>query len=89
MAKLTKRVYEQKKAAILAKIESVKAELEKLDSTISADNFSAEIGERWNGLHDQEYDLRQELKFLEDDWRRRNWTFADHMQHELVMNNID
>lgn len=93
MTKITEKEYNSRKQELLNKI----TELETLQKeyVLIFNNCSNpqkvidEYGDKWNAAEDQLWELNRELKFLDDEWSRRNWTFSDYMEWELVSNNID
>ena len=99
MTKITKKEYNNQKVTLQTQIIDTKNKLEALlkwSDTLDYNNLTEatrqkiiKIGDYWNGLHDKQRELEQELTFLEDRWDRRNWTGSDWNSWELVINNID
>lgn len=52
-------------------------------------NIINSLSDVFNGVYDLQQNIKQEQKFLEDKWDKRNWTGQDHNEWELVSNNID
>ncbi|WEG18549.1 hypothetical protein PQ478_08705 [Alkalihalophilus pseudofirmus] len=91
MAKITKKEYNRRKQLILDEIKNQNELLESYEKAANEDfeKAHAEIGDKWNEAHDKIYDLEKELKFLDDEWDKRNWSHQDHTEWELITNNID
>jgi uncharacterized protein YukE len=91
MANITKKEYQNRQQEIQSKIDSLEKVLQSLPLETEGipQNIVSLIGETWNTTHDTIEELQQELKFLDDEWSRRNWSYSDHMQHDLITSNID
>jgi len=99
MSKITKREYNTKKVEIEAKILDINKKLTALlkwSDTLDYYNLPEntrqkliKVGDYWNGLHYKRYELEQELRFLEDEWDKRNWTGSDWNSWDLITSNID
>lgn len=87
--KYTKRQYLADLAANdAAMIENEKA-LAAFQSRCDAGEWSDEMSDAWNAEHDKTYEIECERKDIERRWNRRNWTWQDWSEHELVSQNID
>lgn len=42
-----------------------------------------------NRLHDKVTEFDQQIKDLNGQWERRNWTYSDYASYELIQQNID
>jgi DNA repair exonuclease SbcCD ATPase subunit len=99
MSKITKKEYNSRKAELEAELKQVQYKISvlvKWNDTLDYNNLAEQvrqklnkIGDYWNNLNDKEFELEQELQFLEDRWDRRNWTGSDWNSWELVTSNID
>lgn len=90
MTKYTKAQYNRDIANNNEYSSEVKARLNAL--AVFADNggnVTEKISQNWNDLHDREWELQQERETIERRWNRRNWTWQDHSEHDLVTQNID
>lgn len=79
--KITKKVYEARKEAIVSAIKATSAILDMLMAAGQYDSM--------NVFHDAERSLQDDLRFLEQDWNRRNWTQSDYSTYALVCDNVD
>ena len=90
MTKYTKKQY---LADVAANEKSIEENTELLTYFQKAHEFGITITEgvskAWNAAHDRNYDLNNEREDIERRWNRRDWTWQDHSEHELVMLNID
>lgn len=81
MAKITRKKYEARKKAISDALGHV---AKAVDILTAAEQFDG-----LNALHDAEYELVREAKFLEMEWSRRNWNGSDRALSDLVASNVD
>ena len=79
---MRRKEYQRKRAAM----ELRKAETERIIEEKIKENQPVE---EVNDLHDEIYEIKQEIKFLDQNWDRRNWTRADYSLHDLITSNID
>lgn len=84
--KLTKKVYEQAKAALEAELAATRTTLALAQAT---DGASLPDIDMWDEYHDREADVEMALHSLARNWERRNWTAADYNTASLIANNID
>lgn len=96
MTKITKKEYNSRKKELqdkIDKLQHIENFLTQQADDMTRENHSAELvdklGDFWNSLHDEIYCLKKEIGYLQDEWDTRNWTHSDHMEWELVSNNID
>jgi len=90
MTKYTKRQYVADTIANAAAIAANKMLLESFNDRLeSGETLTETWSNEWNAAHDREYELEQERFEIERRWSQRNWTWADHSHHDLVMQNID
>jgi hypothetical protein len=83
MTKFTKRQYNEAIAANEAAL------LESFNVRLEAGEKIGALSDAWNAAHDQTWELEQERHAIEQRWNRRNWTWQDHSEYELVSQNID
>lgn len=95
MARMTKRTYEAGRVAILDQIASTKRQIEAITAAFEGligaglRDEAMTLSGSFNRLHDQEWSLEEDLKGLDRDYRRRNWTSYDYQQWAMVCQNID
>lgn len=90
MTKYTKAQYKKDIAANDAAAIEVKERLAAFDRMVdNGEKITEEISDAWNAMYDREWEVQQEREDIERRFRRRNWTWQDHAEHDLVMMNID
>jgi hypothetical protein len=89
--KLTKRQYEKEMMLLRSRLKWIGAKLAEMDAQLEAGSLAitAELSDYWNGLHDEQREIEEEIRQLEADFRRRDWTSYDWQQYEMICNNID
>lgn len=91
MGKITKKQYEARQEEIQLKIDTLKNLLNSIP--LETENIPQNIidltGELWNSTHDEIEQLQKEMKFLNDEWDRRDWNTQEHYMYSLMTNNID
>lgn len=90
MTKYTKYQYKKDIAANDAAAIKVKELLAVFDRMVdNCEKITNEISDAWNATYDRGWELQQEREDIERRFRRRNWTWQDHSEYELVSQNID
>ena len=96
MQKITKKQYNNQKIELLERTSQTESKLTATENQIDDPNFvtltdseKILINSNWKRLYDKLYDLKQELQALDSEWSRRNWTYSDYVQSNLIANNID
>lgn len=90
MTKYTKAQYKKDIAANDAAAIEVKERLAVFDRMVdNGEKNTNEISDAWNATYDRGWELQQEREDIERRFRRRNWTWQDHSEYELVSQNID
>jgi hypothetical protein len=89
MTKFTKRQYNEAIAANEAALVANAALLESFNDRLEAGEKIETLSDAWNAAHDQTWELEQERHAIEQRWNRRNWTWQDYSEYELVSQNID
>ena len=96
MQKITKKEYQNRKTELLNKMQQTENSLTATEKQIDDPNYSLLrdnkkilINSNWELLYDRLYDMKQELQALDSEWSRRNWTYSDYVQSNLIANNID
>lgn len=96
MPKITKREYNSRKSELLNKMQQTEIKLTAVEKQIDDPNYTTLpdsekilINSEWESLFDRLYDLKKEMEALDDEWDRRDWTYSDYAQYNLIANNID
>lgn len=92
--KMTKKQYEERKTFLENELQKLNVlekglndHLQSKDKILTSEKL--DIFEKFNTLYDEQYRIQSELQSLERQWNTRNWTYQDHMQHDLIAQNID
>lgn len=91
---ITKKQYSDEKKALGSKLDILEKRNECTKSILENRYFIPQVEldiltENWERNENKIWETKQELKFLEDRFSRRYWTFQDHQLHELITSNVD
>ena len=92
MLKLSKKMYKAERQALNDQIEHLEVlckDLERLFNYNPENLDLDEAGDKWNEYHDLIHEMHRSVKFLDDKYEKRDWTHQDHVQYDLIVNNID